>query len=282
MESPEPLGFWKNTTRHTTPRSPIAWADPRALPRSRYEGQKSKIVAFLRGGESGEAYLGYSYCRFEDCTASGPSMGSTDRTDGTWVWPEGLVHYVDAHDVALPPEFIEYVLRGTPVRTQGVWVRWSAQHRNQTSDETPAAIEDVRALSSELTTATYLPAFDAEAEWWLVRNGDSIVDRIRPRGFTAMEVYLHARRTIPSEQSVDVRTARRVLRADNWSDRIRDVLRRRRVVSYSGQPTLFEGTAGIGLVGHDEVALRYRMRVANEDAEPFSSAVKSRFARLWP
>jgi hypothetical protein len=44
-------------------------------------------------------------------------MGSTDRNDGTFVWPEGLLHYVERHDVRLPAAFVAHVERqgSTPI-----------------------------------------------------------------------------------------------------------------------------------------------------------------------
>jgi len=30
-------------------------------------------------------------------------------TDGTWIWPVDLVHYVRRHHVALPQEFLEHI-----------------------------------------------------------------------------------------------------------------------------------------------------------------------------
>jgi hypothetical protein len=33
-------------------------------------------------------------------------MGCRDFTDGKWVWPEGLYHYVEMHDVRLPDVFV--------------------------------------------------------------------------------------------------------------------------------------------------------------------------------
>jgi hypothetical protein len=33
-------------------------------------------------------------------------MGDSDLTDGIWVWPEGLEHYVRHHHVRLPGQFI--------------------------------------------------------------------------------------------------------------------------------------------------------------------------------
>jgi hypothetical protein len=38
-------------------------------------------------------------------------MGSYDFTDGVWVWPEGLSHYVEIHCVRLPAEFIDHLER---------------------------------------------------------------------------------------------------------------------------------------------------------------------------
>lgn len=225
--------------------------------------------------------MGYSYCRFQDCSAPETSMGTGQRTDGTWVWPEGFVHYVDAHDIALPPAFLEYVLDGTPIRQRGVWVRWSAGYRSQLPDASPAALADVRALTRALMTPTFAPSVDEEGEWWLVRNGDVIVDQLRPKTLASMEVYLHARRTVPQADCVDVRAARSLLRADGWKSRVRDVIARRRVENHNGQPILFEGTSGVGLAGCDEAAIRYRKRIAAEDGEPFNSALASRFARLW-
>ena len=64
---------------------------------------KEKLAAYLRGGAIKESYLGWSYCRF-DCV--GQQLGTKDLTDGTWVWPEGLAHYVEKHDVMLPVAFV--------------------------------------------------------------------------------------------------------------------------------------------------------------------------------
>jgi hypothetical protein len=36
----------------------------------------------------------------------GAQLGSTERTDGTWAWPDRLEHYVEAHDVLLPEAFV--------------------------------------------------------------------------------------------------------------------------------------------------------------------------------
>jgi len=36
-------------------------------------------------------------------------MGSKELTDGVFVWPEGLHHYVSRYNVVLPEEFVEHM-----------------------------------------------------------------------------------------------------------------------------------------------------------------------------
>jgi hypothetical protein len=62
------------------------------------------LVAYLRQGKEFAAWRGLSHCRLE-CGIDDRQMGHRDFTDGTWVWPEGLAHYVEQHLVRLPQEF---------------------------------------------------------------------------------------------------------------------------------------------------------------------------------
>ena len=47
---------------------------------------------------------GYSTCRI-----CGIDNGTKDLSDGKYMWPEGLVHYVKDHNLRLPKEFEEHV-----------------------------------------------------------------------------------------------------------------------------------------------------------------------------
>jgi hypothetical protein len=50
--------------------------------------------------KNGEAAAGTSLCRI-----CGQANGSVELTDGVrFAWPEGLAHYVEAHNVRLPAE----------------------------------------------------------------------------------------------------------------------------------------------------------------------------------
>ena len=41
--------------------------------------------------------LAYAPCRFPSCTTSRRELGCATLTDGTYLWPEGLVHYIKQH-----------------------------------------------------------------------------------------------------------------------------------------------------------------------------------------
>ena len=51
-------------------------------------------------------YRGWSCCRL-----CGKVLGTHDYSDGVWIWPEKLSHYILDHSVKLPDEFIDHVLR---------------------------------------------------------------------------------------------------------------------------------------------------------------------------
>ena len=50
---------------------------------------------------------GFAICRC--CGISSPEMGSAELSDGEWVWPEGLVHYLRIHQVPLPDSFLKSI-----------------------------------------------------------------------------------------------------------------------------------------------------------------------------
>lgn len=68
-----------------------------------------QVVRYLEAGHTASSYLGYSICRC--CGATGAALGSRDLTDGIWVWPEGLTHYLRAHGLSLPPGLLDTMAR---------------------------------------------------------------------------------------------------------------------------------------------------------------------------
>jgi hypothetical protein len=76
--------------------------------------QRARVADYLAAGMIHESYLGRSWCRF-GCGIANAQMGSHALSDDTWVWPEGLAHYVRDHGVMLPDEFVQHALtKGDP------------------------------------------------------------------------------------------------------------------------------------------------------------------------
>jgi len=100
------VGFWKDTRY---PDFPSNLPDPRELadPAWYGDGWAERIAGWLDRGQVVEKWLGDSYCRF-GCEKA--AMGSKDLSDGIYLWPEGLSHYVRVHGVVLPRKFIRHIL----------------------------------------------------------------------------------------------------------------------------------------------------------------------------
>ena len=91
------IGYW-----HAS--EDVQFPHPQSLVDPLWEqDRRSQIVSYLNHGSSFLDYMGYSYCRF-GCG----NLGSTELTDGTWAWPEGLSHYVEIHCIKLPNEFVTH------------------------------------------------------------------------------------------------------------------------------------------------------------------------------
>jgi hypothetical protein len=78
---------------------------PRYLVDSTWAGKdRSRVVQYLAGARAVAHAGGLSYCRF-GCGLN----GCAELSDGVWLWPEGLAHYVEHHAVRLPDEFLDHV-----------------------------------------------------------------------------------------------------------------------------------------------------------------------------
>jgi hypothetical protein len=66
---------------------------------------RGRLIAYLAAGMIHEQYLGYTWCRV-GCQIDPAQLGTKELSDGTWVWPEGLAHYVREHRILLPEVFV--------------------------------------------------------------------------------------------------------------------------------------------------------------------------------
>jgi hypothetical protein len=95
------IGYWRSDDGPT-------WPDPADFVDEQWDRSERDTVAFylMRGTAVEWSELGFS-----DCRMCGKMNGSDEYTDGTYVWPEGLSHYVRDHAVRLPTEVVEHILR---------------------------------------------------------------------------------------------------------------------------------------------------------------------------
>ncbi|WP_332645158.1 hypothetical protein [Aeromicrobium sp.] len=94
------VGYWLGSTEP-------GWPDPRNFVDLSWNGdERAEVVLHLRQGAVAKRYMGLSECRF-----CGELVGSLELSDGTYVWPEGLTHYVDQHGVRLPQSFVDHMSR---------------------------------------------------------------------------------------------------------------------------------------------------------------------------
>lgn len=92
------IGYWASPATPTFP-------DPVSLIHSEWDRQEREDVAdYLKRGLVARAYLGGSSCRL--CNEA---VGSLELSDGTYLWPEGLAHYVEVHGVRPPAQFVRHI-----------------------------------------------------------------------------------------------------------------------------------------------------------------------------
>ncbi|AEV85767.1 hypothetical protein ACWT_4745 [Actinoplanes sp. SE50] len=97
------VGYWDD------PAAPDGWPDVRDFVCADVAAQeRDAVIAYLRSGTVVVAMSGISVCHL-----CGVGNGSTELTDGEHlIWPAGLVHYVESHDVHLPEEILAITRRG--------------------------------------------------------------------------------------------------------------------------------------------------------------------------
>jgi len=124
------IGYWHDQSKGTFFPHPQSLVDP-----TWETARRAQIVNYLKAGETYAISVGHSYCRFccvleeshqgafsieapgplrVERTASGeiifpfnPAFNGLEILgDGRWCWPSGLAHYVEAHAIRLPDEFV--------------------------------------------------------------------------------------------------------------------------------------------------------------------------------
>ena len=112
------IGYWRgeNDTNAKYPH-PSDWVDWRWD-----DDERALTGSYFAAGTLFRACMGLSPCRI----CARPN-GAAEYTDGTFVWPEGLAHYIDDHAVRLPAKVVEHAVsrmetfEGSPV-SEDLWL----------------------------------------------------------------------------------------------------------------------------------------------------------------
>lgn len=101
------IGYWNGGVGPENEK----WPDPKNFVCDLSSLDKQKILDYFESAvQMPYAAAGVSRCRF-----CGKDLGSGELTDGMFLWPEGLPHYVLEHSVKLPDEFLEQALGNTKI-----------------------------------------------------------------------------------------------------------------------------------------------------------------------
>ncbi len=108
-----PLGFWRLDAADTDPEH----LDPQTLVDPTWSGsaEAALVHLYLSCGLVESHELAPSWCRF-GCPRGlvgerERDLGCATLTDGVYVWPEGLPHYVERHGVRPPRAFVDHARR---------------------------------------------------------------------------------------------------------------------------------------------------------------------------
>ena len=93
------IGFWASPGEDGDLPNPADLVDA-----SWDEAERRWVADYLDRGQVAACWMGPSRCRLCSCL-----NGSRDLTDGYFLWPEGLGHYVLDHGVRLPAEFLVHI-----------------------------------------------------------------------------------------------------------------------------------------------------------------------------
>jgi hypothetical protein len=93
------IGYWRDDDEHD-------WPDARDFVDESWDArERERVASYLKSGTVPWIEAGYSRCRL-----CGKLNGLAEFTDGVFVWPEGLSHYVADHSVRLPVRVVEHIL----------------------------------------------------------------------------------------------------------------------------------------------------------------------------
>ena len=93
------IGYWFSYDQPNLP-------DPGTLVKIDFDPNHINHIIYLLENAKTMSFsqMGFSWCRFR---CGSLNMGNREMTNGKYIWPQGLVHYVKEHKIILPFDFLE-------------------------------------------------------------------------------------------------------------------------------------------------------------------------------
>ncbi len=102
------IGYWYSEEEPHLPHpKDFIWksSDPKSVYGGDWQEEQRSLAFYLQMGTTLALWRGPAKCRL--CPKY---LGISDQGDGVFCWPDGLDHYVSAHNVRLDPEFAQHVI----------------------------------------------------------------------------------------------------------------------------------------------------------------------------
>ena len=108
------IGYWERTASMAAGPEDTSWPRAQDMVDDSWDAAdffrdaclaRDDVADHLERGFVARAYMGLAPCRL--CSQVN---GALELTDGTFLWPQGLPHYVRHHAVRLPHVFLEHVI----------------------------------------------------------------------------------------------------------------------------------------------------------------------------
>ena len=178
------IGYWRGGNAEDDDR----WPDPRDLIDESWSNQERELVAsYFEHGFKPWTFMGFSGCRL-----CGDWNGSAEFTDGVYLWPEGLAHYVREHSVKLPAQVLAHVRRRyDEVESLDADRDWSAEYTDDVIFWPEGFAEHIQRRLAELPEEVVaqvrcdpdeVETLFVDRDWWPKVTSVSRTYRLPPRG----------------------------------------------------------------------------------------------------
>lgn len=160
-------------------------------------------------------------------------------TDGVWIWPGRLWHYVRDHNVRLPDEFVTHMAEQSflppeietthlPTGTDAsFWLHWSAQHTQaRIAPPDACSLDQAQAICEQLTTKVWAPSvLQAHGRWQISFTGPEgrLVDFTEPLPKRTLQSLLFAHRVVTREEHINTSQANAIAKRfdrSKWRTRV--------------------------------------------------------------